>query len=637
LLGVAVATCAAAAPALAQPWAYGPPAVLDGPSPDIQALTGMSVARDGGGGLVYLKTVAGVTHVFVSQLVAGSFRQPVEVDSQLPGPSSQAVIGAGQGGLLVVAFINGGQLYAVTSAPGAARFSAPRALFAGAINPAVAVAPLLAKAYVAFTSTAGGVDQIRAAYYVNGRWGVETSPLNANPAVDAGAGSGAPAVAASGDGVAVVTWGEGGHVFVRRVWGLAPSVAVYRADVPSLNGFAEVSADQPQVATGGDSSYVDVAFRETFANGSQQDSAALLHRLRASAWDPADLVDVLATPASSLAGAPRISETDDGIGIVTAGQSDTNQLWEATLTNDGGFAGAQQLDSSTNYGMPYAVPVDSGFRSGLVAWQYTASPLATPEIVARFYDGTGFSPEQVISPPNLGPTDAALGLAVGADFNVDVAIGWLQGAAGAREIVVDQLYQPPGGFSSGPKFAYARSTLPVLRWSSPPHELWGPYFALIVDGNVLARTTATEARPSVPLGQGPHTWSVEAVNGGGLTSATKPATVFVDTLPPTVAYTLSGRLRVGSELHLYVNYSDTPPGLPASDGSGVKLVTVNWGDGSTYTITHGKYHAYSAAGRYRLTITVTDRAGNVTRRTELLRIAAPGKPKRKPKHERTKR
>ncbi len=554
----------------------------------------------------------------------------MEVDSQLPGPSSQPVIGAGPGGLLVVAFINGGQLYEVTGTTEPARFGAPRALFAGAVNPAVAVTAL-GKAYVAFTATAGGADQVRAAYYFAGQWGVEPSPLNANAAANAGLGSGAPAVAASGDGVGIVTWGEAGHVYLRRVWGLAASGAIYQADVPSLNGLSEVSADQPQVATGGDSSYVDVTFRETFTNGSQQESAVLLRRLRASVWDPVNLVDVLAPPSGAPGGDPAISATDDGIGIVTAAQSDTNQLWAATLTNNGGFGGAQQLDQSPNYGPPYAAPVDSGFKSGLVAWEDTPVPLGAPNIVARFYDGSSFGPEQVISPQNLGPTDASLGLYTGADFNVDVAIGWVQGAAGARAIVVDQLYQPPGGFTNTPQFRYVRSTLPTLQWNPPPHELWGPQYELIVDGAVVAHTAATAARPPAPLAQGPHSWSVEAVNGGGLTSTTKPATVFVDTVPPTVSYKLSGRLHADSELHLSVTYSDAPPGLPATDGSGVNLVTVDWGDGTKDTITHGKYHAYKVAGRYRLTIKVTDRAGNVTQQTQAVRITKPSKRKHKKK------
>ena len=61
--------------------------MLDGPSPAIQGLSGLSMAKDGTGGLVYLKDVAGVPHVFVSQLIGGTFSIPQQVDAALPGPS----------------------------------------------------------------------------------------------------------------------------------------------------------------------------------------------------------------------------------------------------------------------------------------------------------------------------------------------------------------------------------------------------------------------------------------------------------------------------------------------------------------------------------------------------------------------
>ena len=44
-------------------------------------------------------------------------------------------------------------------------------------------------------------------------------------------GSGAPQVATAGDGVGIVAWGEGGHVYSRRVWGTAPSVVDEQADI----------------------------------------------------------------------------------------------------------------------------------------------------------------------------------------------------------------------------------------------------------------------------------------------------------------------------------------------------------------------------------------------------------------------
>ena len=40
-------------------------AVIDGPDAGIDSLNGLSIARDGTGGLVYLKDVAGVRHVGV--------------------------------------------------------------------------------------------------------------------------------------------------------------------------------------------------------------------------------------------------------------------------------------------------------------------------------------------------------------------------------------------------------------------------------------------------------------------------------------------------------------------------------------------------------------------------------------------
>jgi len=57
--------------------------------------------------------VGGVAHVFVSALAQGRFQTPVQVDSGLAGPSSQPVIAADDGGLLLVAFVNAGELYVV--------------------------------------------------------------------------------------------------------------------------------------------------------------------------------------------------------------------------------------------------------------------------------------------------------------------------------------------------------------------------------------------------------------------------------------------------------------------------------------------------------------------------------------------
>src|SRR5207248_1040465 len=124
----------------------------------------------------------------------------------------------------------------------------------------------LGKAYLAFVTAPGGGSAVGVAYYNRGAWTLAPTALSVSPADGAGSGSGRPAVAAGGDGVGIIAWGEGGHIFSRRVWGTAPSVATVQADA-ALPGCSEVSADEPVVGTEGNSSYANVAFHEVLTCG----------------------------------------------------------------------------------------------------------------------------------------------------------------------------------------------------------------------------------------------------------------------------------------------------------------------------------------------------------------------------------
>ena len=119
------------------------------------------------------------------------------------------MIAAGNGGVLLLAFINGGALYVVQALSASQGFSAPAALIGGASNPSLQLSNL-GKAYLAFTVVDGAGSDVRAAFWARGAWALETSPLNAIPADDAGTGTGRPQVATAGDGVGTVVWGEGG-------------------------------------------------------------------------------------------------------------------------------------------------------------------------------------------------------------------------------------------------------------------------------------------------------------------------------------------------------------------------------------------------------------------------------------------
>ena len=77
-------------------------------------------------------------------------------------------------------------------------------------------------------------------------------------------------------------------------------------------------AADPSIATGADSSYVDVAFEETLTNGTVQQTRVLLHPLVASEWSPLATPDGLTTPGAESAGEPDVSMGEYGDGVASA-------------------------------------------------------------------------------------------------------------------------------------------------------------------------------------------------------------------------------------------------------------------------------------------------------------------------------
>lgn len=610
------------------------PVVIDGPTSALITPSGLavSIARDGTGGLVYLKQVSGVAHVFVSTLVGGVFQAPVDVDGGLAGASSQPVIAAGNGGLLQIAFINGGELFVAGRTSGSTPLGTPAALTGGnAGNPAISMSNF-GKAYLAFTVADGNGNDVRTAYYDNGSWALEGPPLNQTPADDAGTGTGRPEVATAGDGVAIVTWGEEGHVLSRRVWGTSPSVVDEQADA-APPGCTEASADDPVVGAEGDSSYADVAFHEVVTCGGVQQSRVLMNRLQGSVYDGVTQPDGLAGSTADSAVDPQITMGEYGNGWVTSARVDSNDLF-ATATGSDGVSGATtQVNSFPEASPPDGVPATAGLYSNLIAWQQDPGSDAIPEIRARYAPANGtLGPEMVVSSPTQGPTDAPGGLSVGGDVDGDAAVAWVQGAGPNTEIVAAQLYQPPSGLAPI-QSSYARTLQPVLSWSAA-HDLWGPLrYVVTVDGVQVAQTPGTAVRVPSALDNGRHTWEVTAVNPAGRQSQTRIATVFVDTVPPVAALKVHGKRIEGSRVEAYAGYADLPPsGEPRADASGVQRVVIRWGDGTTVRLQpghHRSFHTYPRPGRYAVTLVVTDKAGNVTRVSVRWRVTAPTK-KRSP-------
>lgn len=628
--------CAAAAePACAQQPAPSPPVVIDGPSAAIAlpAGLGLSVARDGTGGLVYVKQIGGAEHVFVSPLIGGSFQLPVQVDTTLPAGSSSPVIAAGKGGLLLVAFLSGGQLFAVQKASSGAAFGAPRALVSGASSPSISITNF-PKAYLAFTVPDGSGYDVRAAYWVGGSWSLEPSPLNVSPADDAGAGTGAPSVSAAGDGVATVAWGENGGVYTRRVWGTAPSTVYERADgAPS--GCSEVSADDPAVGTEGDSSWVPVAFHEQVSCGGIQQSRVLMNRLQASAYDGVTAVDGLSGASTDGADDPRIAVGEYGHGFVTSERTTSHDVYATALGDNSSTLSTSQVNGSPEAAAPDPVPAIAGLSSELIAWQQSPGSGGLPEIRVRYSPGGAgvLGPEMVVSSAGQGAADAADGLVADGDLGGDAAIAWVQQApgGGGAQIVAARLYQPPGAPVVPAALQYRRRSRPVLGWA-PGRAAWGPItYTVTVDGSQVAQTSATSVTLPTALADGPHTWQVTAANPAGQQSESPTATVFVDTVPPTVSAHGPGRVRLGAPARIRIAYGDAPPaGGSGSDASGVSRVIIRWGDGSKAALALGAQaaaHTYDRAGVYEISVVVTDRAGNAATAAVRVRVVSP-----KPRH-----
>ncbi len=594
--------------------------VVDGPNPAILALGGLAVARDGTGGLIYLRQVGGVARVFASELVGGTFHGAVQLDSALPSASSAPVIAGTNGGELLAAFVNGGELYAVQKPSASASWGAPVPIFAGAANPSLSISTF-GKAYLAFTGVGDGGHDVRVAYFDLGHWALASAPLDANPADDAGTGSGAPQVATAGDGTAIVAWGENGHIYTRRVLGTSPSVVDQQVDPSSVAGWSEVSAGDPQISTGGDSSYAAVAFDELLASGAMQQTRVFVNRLQASGYDGARAADGLSTPGTVGGGQPRVAVTEYGAGFVTAEQEQSHDLFETALSDNENPQSTAQVNGLAQQTDPDAVPATAGLVSTLIAWQQNPGGAGLPEIRVRYApDGSTLGPEQVVSSPALGPTDADLGLFAGGDVAGDAAIAWVQGTGSQTRIVAGQLFQAPGSVTPSTLFRYADSVNPILAWS-PASEQWGaPRYALTVDGAAIADTTATAIRVPVALSQGRHVWRITASNLGGLTNASRTSTVFVDTVAPQVSFKLSGTRHPRTRVWIKVRDSDTPRGIPRAQASGIASVQVRWGDGSKSTVRHVKSHVYRHSRTYAVKVIVTDRAGNRTVKKRKLKI-----------------
>jgi hypothetical protein len=593
---------------------------VDGPSPDIQRLGGIAVARDGTGALVYVKQDGGVSHIFVSRLVNGGWEAPERIDGSLAGPSSQPVVAASDGGRLAIAFINDTQLVTVVRPAGDQPYGPPSGLAAPASNPSIDMS-INGVAYVTFTLPGASAADVRAARLERKgtTFAVLPDPLDVDPAQNAGDGNKRSKVAVAADGSAVAVFGEDGsdgrtHVYGRRMFEMRVSNAPQDLTLNDLEGHAAAGADVPDIDIEDDSSFAWAVFRQYVEDGAGGvKTRSIARRLVGSQFEAPVAVDGQGFPVGESTGAPRVDVSGRGDGYAATSGAGTAAAIGAVIKDDA-FAPAVTLGGGFNV-LPFPVPAVAETGDGLVAWaqgdasggvslhakQYISVP------ASRVPQAPG--PDQLLSNPDLGQVDGARGIDAAANRVGDIAVAFVQGGDGDRKIVAAAFDRAPGSFLTYTTTRWRKFARPALRWSQS-FELWGPVtYRVEIDGQPVAQTTETSVTVPGIVPDGLHTWRVVAIDRRGQTTATASRNLRVDATPPKVKFKVSGVRRSGGLVKVAVSATDAS--RTGAQASGLKLVRVDFGDRSRAVVGRTATHRYGRPGKFTIRVSATDNVGNV--------------------------
>jgi hypothetical protein len=643
LLGLAGVALASAAPAGAL---IAPPVTVDGPSSQILDFGGVSMASDGTGGLVYLKAVEGVPHVFASRYLEGGWSAPVRVDWDQPYPASQPRIAAGPRGRLLVVWVT--QVATVHGSVQHGLFSARIGMGGTDFGPSLTVDPNVGEglgvdpslsatsagkaivAYRAITytfkpgtfSTAvqlrpGDVmADIRVARLNGERWS-RIGAVNRNPeaSMRPPTATDGPRVGTGLDGGAVVVWQEPdqagtARIWVRRIFGTTPG-PVLPASPTSWRG-APVTADADAFSLSV-TPYAGarVAFRIAPAAGSALGGRLLVNSLppnfataAGSLGDP-ELADGGSLPA----GPPDVAaaETADKQAVLRLDFLNGSQLRQMQAGSGGGGIAPLATPPGPD-GAPGAAPVAAvdPEGGGLVAYP-AVDALGLPAVAVRQEFGSGQAQTATISGGGGGPIGE---LSIGRSGAGDGLIGFRQGEAGRYAIVAERVSVPPAAFKLKAPKGWSKPRRVSLRWQAAASTVGGVRYTLFLDGHAVRRNLRRprfHPRPAM-LGNGVMPVQVQATDRLGQQLLSNRAKLRVDGQPPAV------KAMVRKSRTVVVRLSDSGAGLAP------RTSAVRFGDGDRERRGPKFAHSYAAPGRYTIAIRARDKAGNRLWRRLKLRV-----------------
>jgi hypothetical protein len=624
-----------------------PPVTVAGPSSDIVDFGGVSMSSDGSGGLVYIKAVEGIPHVFASRYVGNEWSAPMRVDWDQPYEAGQARIAAGpRGELLVVwvtqvATVHGGVRYGLFSASigrGAGSFGPSQPVDPN-VGEGVGVDPTVSatasgQAIVVYRAITFKFDptvastavqlrpgdvmaDVRLARLKDDRWS-QLGAINRNPesSMRPPTPTNGPKVGAGIDGNAVVAWQEPdqsgvARIWVRRIFGSTPG-PILEASPTSWEG-TPVSGDVDAFSLA-----VTPLDQARIAMRIAPNSIPGRWRLMVNTLPPG-----FAVPSSALVGAQAVftAPVSSSAGIGAPGVAAYEKGGNEGMLRLGFISGAQaRLVGADQSGKLVSVPLSPGpppvpgaeveteldpEGGGVVA--YPALDAAAHQVLAvRQESPDGATQLGLVAGVESGPVTA---LAVGGSGTGDALIGFRQGEPGHFQIVADRVSAPPAEFKvKGPK-GWTRPRTVTIRWGTAKSAVGRVTYSVLLGGQTVKhglRRHRLRLRPAL-LGNGVAQARVLATDGFGQQLLSKPVKLRVDGQPPLVSVGGPARSR-----QVTVRVHDADSGLAS------KATTVSFGDGSRARGGSRFAHRYERAGRYTVSVRAHDKVGNrVSRRFEV--------------------
>jgi hypothetical protein len=608
---------------------------IDGPSAEVIDVGDAAMSEDGTGGIVYLKRLDGHSHVFAAQYTGGAWRPPQRVDVGQNFDSSWPRIGAGDGGRLVVTWVQefgveSDRLFSATLDPGANGFQAPVPIDFN-VGEATSTFPDLAmarggQAYLVYrvitdVSPANppgyvGAD-VRVGRY-NGRlWSVLGTPVdrNINAPVRLPTEGNSPKVGIDVQGGGVVAWQEPDDEFVDRVWArrlFGTSVGIPLQVSPSswegapLRGPAD--AFSLDVAGFGEAS---VTFRQQPGQASKLDAPRAMVN---------QTPDVFSELSGSFGQALLIDESvRGGLGAPSVGVDPRGLFLSGFSSGGDALLGAgddvaaepvERLDAgaSSVAGDPQVDLAETG--AAVAAWRELRGGVGLVAVQERRADG-------VVEPTELSaPRGGAVGrLVIGGSGLGDAILAWQQGSGANSQIAAAVVDAPPDPFLVLLPEGWQRKGKIRIAWDHSLNAISRVRYSVSVDDEPVVENRKRLSAYLTPddIGDGRHKVQIFAIDAAGQETGSRLGPLRVDRHGPRVKLSRRGR-------RLTVIVSDGP----RRSTSGVRpgSVRVSFGEpgGATATASAGKgkpvtvrvVHTYSHGGRYRLQVRARDKTGNVT-------------------------